>query len=654
MARSMACALGSRACHMAGIQSPVNQEPYKVFKKTSPPDQHSPLDPREAINHRRRDFLDFLVKSSSSAVAVAVTGSLAACGGSDSASSPAPALVPEPAPTPSVFAFGVASGDPLADRVILWTHAKIPASTATVSLTWQIATDAAFTSIVRSGSLQATEAASFTAKVDVTGLTAGASYFYRFRDAAGVTSMVGTTRTLPATSAASVKFAVFSCALYSEGYFHTYDAAAKSDAQYAIHLGDYIYEYGSDPVKFGNANIPGGRVASPANDIVTMNDYRTRHALYKSDLNLQALHAKMPWITVWDDHEFANNAYVGGAENHNPATQGDWITRKNIAARVYHEWMPIRTPDAANLLKIYRRFDFGNVFTLHMLDTRIEGRDRQYDSFGDADGGIGRYITGLTPGAGGAPPPDAARKMISTEQQTWLTSGISASPATWQVLGNQDIMARMWFPASVLKAQAAAATNPAGVQTAISDYLTAKATRFAGGPVSPLLNTTVNPTLPYNLDAWDGYPIQRETILQTVKAQGKKLVTLSGDSHNGWFTNLTTLAGEKIGVEFAGTSVSAPGFESVGLGALASSIDGSALVPQLGAAAVGAGLGLIDDVNYCDTIQRGYLLMTVTPAQVKGEYVFVTSVKQPTYTASVGRTVTVAATATGTAPPVIA
>ena len=629
-----------------------------MFKKPTPNTQHTATDPREAINNRRRDFLDFLVKSSSSAIAVAVTGSLAACGGGDelvnTTTLPSPPILP--APTPSVFAFGVASGDPLADRVILWTHAKIPASTASVALIWQVALDAAFTSVVRFGSLTATEATSFTAKVDVTGLTAGASYFYRFVDAAGVTSTVGITRTLPASAAASVKFAVFSCALYSEGFFHTYDAAARSDAQYALHLGDYIYEYGSDPVKFGNSNIPGGRVASPANDIVTLNDYRTRHALYKSDLNLQALHAKMPWITVWDDHEFANNAYMQGAENHNPATQGDWTTRKNIAARAYHEWMPIRTPDTTNLLKIYRSFDFGSLFSLHMLDTRIEGRDRQYDAFGDTDGGTSRYLAGLTPNAAGVRP-DAARRMISTEQQNWLTSGMAASRATWQVVGNQDIMARMWFPASVLQAQAGAATNPTGVQTAISAYLAAKATRAAGQPLtatqSALLNPATNPGVPYNLDAWDGYPTQRETILQTVKAQGKKLVTLSGDSHNGWFTHLTTLAGEKIGVEFAGTSVSAPGFESAGLGGLASAIDGSALVPQLGNAAIGAGLGLINDVAYCDTTQRGYLLMTITAAQVKGEYVFVSSVKQPTYTVAIGRTITVAATSAGTAAPVI-
>ena len=621
-----------------------------MYKKALPAASQLPTDPREAVNSRRRDFLDFLVRSSTSAVALAATGSLVACGGSDEVSTPAPV-----AATPAVFAFGVASGDPLADRVILWTHAKVPGSTASVALTWQVASDAAFANIVRSGTVEAHEAASFTAKVDVTGLVAGNAYFYRFTDAAGARSTVGNTRTLPASTATSVKLAVFSCSLYSEGYFHAYDAAARSDAQYALHLGDYIYEYGSDPGKFGNTGIPGGRVASPANDIVTANDYRTRHALYKSDLNLQAAHARMPWITVWDDHEFANNAYVNGAENHNPATQGDWITRKNIAARIYHEWMPIRTPDPSNLLKIYRTFDFGNILSLHMLDTRIEGRDRQYDGFGDADGGIARYVAGLVPDANGLRP-DASRRMISAEQQTFLASSLRASRAVWQVVGNQDIMARMWFPASVLQAQAAAATNPAGIQAAISAYLTAKATRAANPQAltpaqTALLNRSINPGIPYNLDAWDGYPMQRETILQTVKSLGKRLVTLSGDSHNGWFTNLTTLSGEKIGVEFAGTSVTAPGFEAAGLGALGSSIDGSALVPQLGNAAVGAGLGLIDDVNYCDTTRRGYLLMTVTPAEFKGEYVFTSSVKQVAYSASVGRTITVAATPAGIGAP---
>nr|WP_295782106.1 alkaline phosphatase D family protein [Rhodoferax sp.] len=580
------------------------------------------------MSQMHKDRRKFLIQSAGAVAAITTTSTaLVACGGSSAVA--------------AEYRYGVASGDPLADRIMLWTHAKVPNSNESVPLTWQVSNSSAFDTLVATGSVTATADKAFTTKVDATGLAAGNTYYYRFVDAVRNASPVGTTRTLPAANATSVKFAVFSCTLYSAGYFNAYDAAAKSGAQYAIHLGDYIYEYGADPAKFGNTDAAAlGRVTAPANDIVSLDDYRTRYALYRADPNLQALHAAMPWITVWDDHEFANNAWVDGAENHNSTTQGNWATRKAIAARVYHEWMPIRTPDATNLLKIYRRFDFGNIFTLHMVDTRIEGRDKQYDAYGDADGGLSRYAGALTSGA------DANHRMMSTTQQAWLTTGIAASTAAWQIMGNQDIMARMWFPGNVLQASAAAiasptAANQQGVLKSISDFLTAKATPAAARTATQaaLVSTSTNPRLPYNLDSWDGYPIQRETILQTVKAMGKKLVTLSGDSHNAWFANLTTLAGEKVGVEFAGSSVTSPGFESVGLGTLGSSLDGTAVLPGV----QGSGMGLVDDLNYADTIRRGYLLMTATTAAVKGEYVFVDTIKSKTYVASTGKTVTVAA-----------
>lgn len=574
--------------------------------------------------------------------ATLATATLGGCGSGGSAASP------------SQFNYGVASGDPQSDRIILWTHAKIANRTDTVGLKWEVATDTSFTSIVSSGRTQATSATGFTVKVDASGLTAGTTYAYRFVDDAGVVSPVGTTRTLP-TGTTPVKLAVFSCTLYPAGFFNAYDAAARSDAQYALHLGDYIYEYGSATTEFGNTNAATlGRVTAPAHDIVTLDDYRTRYAQYRSDANLQALHAKMPWITIWDDHEFANNAFMTGAENHDPKTQGDWAVRKAAAAQAYHEWLPIRTPDTSNLLKIYRRFDFGSLFTLHMLDTRIEGRVQQYANYGDPLSTAGYqyadYLTGLTPVGGVLP--DASRTMISATQQSWLLSGIQSSAATWQFIGNQDIMAKMWFPMSVMSAQATAAANPtaanlAAVNTAINAFLTAKATQAAAGAsaLTPnqaaLLSTTQNPRLPYNLDAWDGYPAQREALLQTIQASGKKLVVLSGDSHNAWFNNVSTLAGTKVGVEFAGTSVSSPGFESQGLGSLGPYVDGSALSAQLGSAAVGAGLGLIDDVNYAETQSRGYLKLTVSASNVVGEYVFVDTTQSKAYTAKTGRTVTV-------------
>ena len=592
-------------------------------------------------NANRRDFI---VKT---AVVLAAGSSVVACGGRDDDEGDAPPAAPQPPVAAAQFRYGVASGDPLADRVMLWTHARVADSNAGVPLTWQVASDVDFTRIVSSGQVEALEANGFTAKADATGLAPGLTYHYRFRDALGTLSAVGTTRTLPAADVASVKLAVFSCALYSEGFFNVYADAARSDALYALHLGDYLYEFGAGPAQFGNRDaVALGRVAVPANDLVSLADYRQRHAQYRSDADLQALHAKMPWITVWDDHEFADNAYTDGAEGHLPATQGDWQARKQTAARAYHEWLPIRPPDPANLLKIYRRFDFGSLLSLHMLDSRIEGRDRQYNSFGDSDQGLGRYLAGLIQSNGVLR--DAARRKISAEQQAWLASGLGASTAAWQFLGNQDLMARLWVPASVLRRLADAQLTPPAatldeVTSAISDYLGAKATRASAGSGAlslaqkALLDPVLNPRLPYNLDAWDGYPASREAILSTVKSLNKRLVVLSGDSHNAWFSQLTTLAGDKVGVEFAGSSVSSPGLERVGLGGLAALVDGSALGPS----AVGAGLGLVDDVGYAETSRRGYLLMTVTAAQVKGEYVFVDTVKSRTFQAGIGKTITV-------------
>lgn len=592
-------------------------------------------------NENRREFL------AKTAAVLAAGSSVVACGGGKDE---------PPAPTPPVvsaqFSYGVASGDPLSDRVMLWTHAKIAGSNAPVPLTWQVTSDSSFSQIVSTGQVNALPANDFTAKVDATGLTPGSTYHYRFRDAAGTSSPVGITRTLPARNAVSVKLAVFSCALYSSGFFNAYAHALESGALYALHLGDYIYEYGADPALFGNQDAEAlGRVAVPSQDLGSLADYRQRYAQYRTDADLQRLHARMPWITLWDDHEFAENAYTEGALNHLPATQGDWASRKQAAARAYHEWMPIRAPDPANLLKIYRRFDFGSLLSLHMIDTRIEGRDRQYNSFGDSDSGLGRYLAGLIQVSGVMR--DAARKKMSAEQQDWLTLGLRDSTATWQFLGSQDIMARLWLPASVLQKLLATQAIPpkaslAEVMEATTAYLNAKATRAAAGSGAltlaqrALLDPILNPRLPYNLDAWDGYPAQRELLLATVKSLNKPLVVLSGDSHNAWFSQITNLAGEKAGVEFAGSSVTSPGLELAGLGALASAVDGSVLMPQLGPGVTGAGLGLVDDIGYAETLRRGYLLMTVSTDHVKGEYVFLDTVKSRTYTASIGKTITVA------------
>ncbi len=549
---------------------------------------------------------EFIIRVSSVSAVVSAGAVLSACGGGGGGEQ-------------VQFAYGVASGDPLSDRVILWTHAKYAGNTGDVALTYEVATDNAFTraSVVTSGLVIATSSTSFTAKVDATGLEAGKTYFYRFT-ANGATSPVGKTRTLPASTATEVKFAVFSCANYPEGFFHVYGLASQSDAQYAIHLGDYLYEYqnGYYPT------VPtASRVHEPSTEIYSLADYRARHAQYKTDPDLKVLHASMPMIAVWDDHEVANDAYKDGAENHNATTEGSFTARKAAALQAYHEWMPIRTGIDQNI--IYRSFDFGSVLSLHMLDTRLIGRDKQVE-FAD-------LLNPATAATAQAALYSPMRELLGSTQGTWLNGKIVSSSATWQVLGQQVLMARVEFPVSVLSVlNPATLTNPAALTTgtaAINDYVTAK--RTPAGSRTPaqlaLMNTTLNPKLGYQLDSWDGYPVAREKLLATILGANKKLVVLAGDTHNAWNSQLTlaglispSQAGLKVGEEFATPSVTSVGFESY------FSTLPSATVKSIFES-------VPDDVKWMDPSRRGYLKMTFTKTQAKGEWVFVNSVKSTTY-----------------------
>jgi len=560
---------------------------------------------------RRREFIFHLA-----AVAGAVSGGavLSGCGGGDDE---------EP-----VFLYGVASGDPLADRVILWTHARFPTSDDPVLLRWQVADDASFATEVASGSVVVSSASGHTAKIDATGLAAGRSYYYRFT-AGSARSPVGQTRTLPAT-ASEVKLAVLSCANYPAGYFNVYAEAARSDAQFALHLGDYLYEY--DAAGYASSGAAAlGRASQPTNELLTLADYRLRHAQYKSDADSKTLHARMPMIAVWDDHEVANDAYKDGAENHSPATEGSWTARRAAALQAYHEWMPIRT--GADKARIYRSFNFGNLVSLHMLDTRLIGRDLQID-IAELAGLAGPVAQAAATAAFSSP----TRQMLGSEQLAWLQGQMTASSATWQVLGQQVLMGRMEFPVSVLSTLNTSDTSPAAVAAgaaAVNAYLTAKATPPALRTPSQvaLMDPRLNPLLGYNLDAWDGYLAARETVLGTALQLGKKLVTLAGDTHNAWHSSLTlmglanpALAGVKVGEEFATSSVSSPGLEAY-LGLPPAQIKGIFE-------------GVISDLKWIDPSQRGFLKMTFTATEARGEWVFVNTITSRTYLASVGRTAT--------------
>ncbi len=529
---------------------------------------------------------------------------------------------------PPVFSYGVCSGDPLADRVMLWTHAQVPNSSEDVPLTYEVATDASFATLVSSGSTLASAASGHTAKADATGLAAGKDYFFRFRSGDAI-SPVGRTRTLPTAGATSVSLAVFSCSNYPAGYFNVYAEAAKSGAQFAVHLGDFIYEYGADGYASTDAKAL-GRVVEPANECLSLADYRKRYAQYRSDPDSKVFSASLPLIAVWDDHEVANDTHKDGAENHTATTEGSFAARRAAAIQAWHEWMPVRAPDASNLMKIYRSFDFGGLTALHMLDTRVIGRDKQVE--------FAELLNPATAATAQATLASTSRTIMGSTQLQWLQGQLAASKATWQVLGQQVLMARMEFPVSILTHLNPDNTSPdalAAGQKAITDYLTAKGTAAQAPALltdaqKALLDTKLNPKLGCNLDAWDGYPVEREIVLSTAAKLGKKLVVLAGDTHNAWCSRLTLVNGTVVGQEFATSSVSSPGFEEY-------------LAARPPAQTKQIFEGVVNDLRYADTSRRGFLLMNFTPTEAKGTFCFVSTVKSRTYTVDATTTLSVSA-----------
>jgi alkaline phosphatase D len=538
---------------------------------------------------------DFLIKVSSISAVIGSGAVLSACGGNES---------------PMVnFDYGVASGDPLSDRVIVWTHAKYQDLVDAVALNWQVATDLEFTNIVSSGSGQASADTGYTFKADALGLSPNQSYFYRFK-AGRHMSPIGKTKTLPVGAVADVKLAVMSCSNYPAGFFNVYAEVARSDADVAIHLGDYIYEYAATGYASEKAASL-GRTSVPANEILTLSDYRLRHAQYKSDADSKQFHASKPIIAVWDDHEFTNDTYKDGAENHSPTTEGSFAARKAVAIQAYHEWMPIRS--GSDKAKIYRSFNFGNVLSLHMLDTRSIGRDQQVE--------ITDLINPAKQATALATLTSPNRQLLGTEQVQWLQGQMAASTASWQVLGQQVLMARMEFPVTILQAlnpsDTSAQAQIAG-QKAISDYLTAKGKQAQGYPLTATETALLGqPKLGYNLDAWDGYPAAREILLSTAAALKKRLVVLAGDTHNAWHSELTLLSGQKVGEEFATSSVSSPGLEAY------------LSLPPAQTKAIFE--GVVKDLKWMDASRRGYLKLTVSSAQVQGEWFFIDTISSRTY-----------------------
>ncbi len=543
------------------------------------------------------------------------------------------------------FKHGVASGDPLSDKVIIWTritHNDVT-QTADVLVDFEVSSDEGFTSVVNSGIYTAKQESDFTVKVDVQNLTAGTEYYYRFKSN-GKTSPVGIAKTLP-SNPSQVKMAVFSCANYTNGFFNVYTEASKiTDLDVTVHLGDYIYEYGmykdddsTAGAAYATENAAAlGRVLPENNstECLTLEDYRRRYALYHTDAGTQAIHAACPMIVVWDDHEIANDAYENGAQNHDD-TEGDFITRTQMALQAYFEWLPIRP--VSNQKEIYRTFDFGDLVSLHMLETRIFGRDEQlsYANYYDAQGNFNAtaFTADLT---------SSTRTMLGASQLQWLQGQLAASTATWQVLGQQVLMGKMSLPAELL-APIGMLENPAAfgttteilitqINTLIGELTTLKVRQLQGDTtLTDEEIARLATVLPYNLDAWDGYFVERETIFGTAKALNKNLVTLAGDTHNGWSSQLKDISGSVVGVEFATSSVSSPGLEQyVGL----PNVEASSQFEQ-------ALTLLIDDLVYANTFDRGFLAVTFTVDSATAEWTYVSAYDSTTYAVNTQRTKTI-------------
>lgn len=504
------------------------------------------------------------------------------------------------------FTHSVASGDPTPSAIIIWTRATpSQKNSSAVNVNWQVATDKAFDNIVREGSASTSQARDYTIKIDVTELETGQAYYYRFLGN-NTASPIGSTRTLPKQDISKVKFAVFSCSNYPAGYFTPYATAAKQgDYDFALHLGDYIYEYAADGYATEKADEIGRSAdANNLTEVITLDQYRHRYGLYRTDLGLQAIHQNTPFIVVWDDHEITNDTYKTGAENHNEG-EGDFFERRAAAVQAYYEWLPIR-PTAGNTSpKIYRSFDFGKLLSLHMLDTRIIGRDKQL-AYADYMNGEGQMdVQSFTHDIS-----NPKRTLLGSEQFNWLQNQIANSAAKWQLLGQQVLMGKMFFPAQVLGNRDL--TKTAGM---IMSLAAIKQKQINGEKLSEQEARSLRTKMAYNLDAWDGYPAEREKLFAMIQQLNTKLVVVAGDTHNAWCNKLTASSGQVVGYEYATPGVSSPGMEKY---LSLNTADAEELAEAL--------VSLIDDLQYCNLHQRGFLSLEITLEDVKANWTFVETI----------------------------
>jgi alkaline phosphatase D len=558
------------------------------------------------------------------------------------------------------FRHGVASGDPTADRVVIWTRVT-PEGPGVIPVRWVLARDETLSAVVRSGDVEARAESDYTIKVDVDGLAPGQRYFYGFLVGED-RSPVGRTRTLPGSGVAEVKLGVVSCSSFSHGFFNAYEALSRrDDVDFVLHLGDYIYEYGLAGYG-GEESIGLARMPRPDVECSTLEDYRARHAQYKEERDLQALHAACPWFVIWDDHEIADDANATDGANHQPFDgEGDWGKRKAAALQAYYEWLPIREPATGKAREnAWRSADFGDLATLIILETRLSARSPQLDylkdlkpisavwDFKNAEAPIlvptgsprplsardvptpfdvstsppqpitdWRRIRAITPekppfGVAFLPDLDAlrakladpARTLLGPTQESFVAAEIARSRtrgAPWQVFANQTLFARINAPdiARRLGPEAMAALERELPGAARYADLTA----FG---------------VPLSLDGWDGYPVARDRLLAAIAATDANALVLTGDSHGAWVNEVFSADGQtRLAAEYAATSVTSPGLGD----ALANApFDFDAML-----------VAANKEVEWSNQRQRGFLLVTLRREEAIGEFFAVSSIRSKDY-----------------------
>lgn len=493
------------------------------------------------------------------------------------------------------FTHNVASGEPSQNSVLLWTRFVADNDT---ELTVQLSDNAEFGRPKTVGMITAKRNRDHIAKFIASDLPAGRWFYYRFVAPDGSMSAIGRTRTLPEGPTAAFNLGIFSCANMPFGHFNAYaHGAQRGDLDLILHLGDYLYEYPAGVYPSGRIALP-DRIAQPDGELIHLVDYRLRYAAYRSDPDLQRLHQLYPMLLMWDDHEFANDAWKGGAQNHQSDSEGDWTIRKAAAEQAYREWLPVadRQPDQP----LWHKYEIGDLATIFLTESRIGGRDQPVSLHAalqqqaEGQGDLARILTEFRDNQW----LDPLRSMLGGDQEKWLAEALKTSVGSgtkWQVLAQQCVMGEVVMPKDAESWVSPGAPPQAQRRAKIG----ALAASFG---------------LPLNYDNWDGYPAARNKLLRSAQAAGADLVVLSGDSHNGWAFDLSA-DGVPAGVEFAGQSVTSPGYEAYTIG-----IDPKTVAGAL----VSANAGLV----WAETASRGYMSVNLTPDRVTSQWHFLQTIRQ--------------------------